>query len=65
MNGTARGNVVIVATATRGYIIYLHVAYERRRLQATYDTHWFERVLKTVDVRPEDALDASNPSESP
>lgn len=58
-HGAARGNVVIVATATRGYIIYLHEAYERR-LQATYDTHWFERVLlKTVDLRPEDALDAS------
>lgn len=64
-HGAARGNVVIVATATRGYIIYLHVA-DERRLQATYDTHWFERVLlKTVDLRPEDALDASNPSASP
>ena len=52
----ASGSVVIVATATRGYIIYLHVANERR-LQATYDTHWFERVLlKTVDLRPEDSL---------
>jgi hypothetical protein len=58
-HGAARGNVVIVATATRGYIIHLHVAVEGR-LQATYDTHWFERVLlKTVDLRPEDALDAS------
>jgi hypothetical protein len=57
-HGAARGNVLIVATATRGYIIYLHVPVERR-LQATYDTHWFERVLlKTVDLRPEDALDA-------
>jgi hypothetical protein len=55
----ASGSVVIVATDTRGYIIYLHVA-DERRLQATYDTHWFERVLlKTVDLRPEDALDAS------
>jgi hypothetical protein len=58
-HGAALGHVVIVATATRGYIIYLHVA-DERRLQATYDTHWFERVLlKTVDLRPEDALDAS------
>jgi hypothetical protein len=64
-HGAALGHVVIVATATRGYIIYLHVA-DERRLQATYDTHWFERVLlKTVDLRPEDALDASSPSESP
>ena len=58
-HGAALGHVMIVATATRGYIIYLHVA-DERRLQATYDTHWFERVLlKTVDLRPEDALDAS------
>ena len=64
-HGAALGHVVIVATATRGYIIYLHVA-DERRLQATYDTHWFERVLlKTVDLRPEDALDAVSPSESP
>jgi hypothetical protein len=64
-HGAALGHVVIVATATRGYMIYLHVA-DERRLQATYDTHWFERVLlKTVDLRPENALDALGPSEYP
>lgn len=58
-HGVARGNILIVATATRGYIIYLHVA-DERRLQAAYDTHWFEReLLKTVDLRPEDAVDVS------
>lgn len=60
----AGGHVVIVATATRGYIIYLHVA-DERRLQATYDGGWFEAALETVNLRPEDALDALNPSESP
>ncbi len=60
----ASGQVVIVATATRGYIIYLHVA-DDPLLQATYDGEWFEVALETVDLRPEDALDASNPSESP
>lgn len=60
----ARWNVVIVAKATRGYIIYLLVA-DERRLQATYDWHWFRRVLlETLGLRPEDSLDASNPSES-
>jgi hypothetical protein len=60
-----RGNVLVVATATRGYVIYLHVA-DERRLQAIYDMHWFERVLlKTVDLRPEDALVAPSPSASP
>jgi hypothetical protein len=58
------GNTAIVATATRGYIIYLHVA-DERRLQATYDRDWFEAALETVDLRPEGAADASNTSESP
>jgi hypothetical protein len=60
----AGGHVVTVATATRGYIIYLHVG-DERLLQATYDWDWFEAALETVDLRPEDALDALNPSESP
>ena len=59
-------DLLIVATATRGYIINLHVANDRL-LQATYghETDWFEAALKTVDLRPEDALDARSPSESP
>jgi hypothetical protein len=63
---------LIVTTATRGYIIYLHVAGTRtagrvdRPLQATYGEDWFDPVLlETVDLRPEETLDASNPSESP
>ena len=60
----AGGHAVTVATATRGYIIYLHVA-DERRLQAKYDGDWFEAALETVDLRPEDALDPLNPSESP
>ncbi len=67
----AGGHVVTVATATRGYIIYLHVG-DGRLPQATIDElskevngDWFEAALETVDLRPEDALDALNPSESP
>ncbi|MEX0650465.1 MAG: hypothetical protein WD186_00360 [Actinomycetota bacterium] len=60
----AGGHVVTVATATRGYIIYLHVG-DERLLQATYDWDWFEAALETVDLHPEDALDALNPSQSP
>jgi hypothetical protein len=48
------GHFVKVATATRGYIIYLHVE-DERRLQATYDRDWFEAALETVDLRPEAA----------
>ncbi|HZA26432.1 MAG TPA: hypothetical protein VE915_02135 [Actinomycetota bacterium] len=57
------GYVVAVETATRGYVIYLHVEGERR--VRTYDSDWFEAALETVDLHPEDALDALNPSESP
>ena len=41
---------MIVATATRGYIIHLHVG-DERPLQATYDGDWFEAALETVDLR--------------
>jgi hypothetical protein len=61
--GDAGDHVVFVATATRGYIIQLHVG--NARLLETYDGDWFEAALETVDLRPADALDALNPSESP
>jgi hypothetical protein len=51
----ALGHVVIVATDTRGYIIHLHVA-DERRIQATYDGEWFETAIQTLDLLPEDAL---------
>jgi hypothetical protein len=71
-----KDSFAIVATATRGYIIYLHVGDE---VPATYPVPDFEgdafsdrsdgdggdAALETVDLRPEDALDALNPSESP
>jgi hypothetical protein len=73
-------SVAIVATATRGYIIYLHVG-DGRLPQATlgeldkeanhlpvppgFPHDWFDAALYTVDLRPEDAVDALNPSESP
>ena len=61
------GDIVIFATPTRGYVIYLHVA-DEPSLQAIYDEQWFSEeggVLETVELRPEDALDTVNPSESP
>lgn len=54
---------MFASTATRGYVIYLHV---EPRLGASYDWDWFEAgLLETVDLRPEDALDALNLSETP
>jgi len=62
----SRGQILFFATASRGYIIFLHAANDRR-LKATYNAHWFwgrDGVLKTVEL-PEDASDTSNPSASP
>jgi hypothetical protein len=56
-------HVVLVATDTRAYIILLHLRNER--LRETYGGPWFEAALETVDLRPEEALDALNPSQSP
>jgi hypothetical protein len=82
----ASGSVWIVATATRGYVIYLYVGHE---VPATYPVPDFEGAavfgeaaargeapevsgvggptgfLETLDLRPRDAVDALNPSESP
>jgi hypothetical protein len=64
--GTPAGidNVMIVATATRGYLIYLHVA-DEPRIRTTYDWDWFEATVETVDLHPEDAIDPLDPSPSP
>jgi hypothetical protein len=54
---------VAAATATHGYIIVLHVGDEQH--PAAYGWGWFESVLETVDLRPEDAVDAPSPAASP
>jgi Tol biopolymer transport system component len=43
-------HVVQVATATRGYVIHLHVA-DDPTLQATYDEAWFDALLETVELQ--------------
>ena len=54
--GTARDaadtgdRVVVVATATRGYIVQVHLG--NRQLIRTYDGDWFEAMLETVDLLP-------------
>ena len=47
--------IVIFATATRGYVIYLHLG---DQTDPPYDEAWFDRLLETVDLRPEDAVNA-------
>lgn len=53
--------VAVVATADRGYWIQL---YTGSSAPVTYDQAWFEEVLGTVQLHPEDAVDAA-PSPSP
>ena len=57
------GCLVAVATATRGYIIVLHVGNERH--PEAYGWGWFKSVLETVNLRPEDAVDGLSPAASP
>jgi hypothetical protein len=57
------GHIVIFATATRGYVIYLHDLNKPQAPQKSYG-HWFHAILETV-VLSEDAFDMSSPSASP
>lgn len=61
---SAGGHHLMVATDTRGYLIYLHVA-DERALQETYDGDFFENLLKTVDLEPVTAPDGPSPTMSP
>jgi hypothetical protein len=48
------------ATPTRGYVIALYVGDEEH--PEAWGWGWFESVLNTVDLRPEDAVDALTPA---
>ena len=53
--------VAVVTTAGRGYWIQL---YTGSGAPVMYDPAWFEQVLATVQLQPEDAVDVA-PSASP
>ena len=57
-------DAVAVTTAGRGYSIWLHASGDDPRAVAPYDRAWFEQVLATVQLQPEDAIDAA-PSATP
>ena len=57
-------DVAVVTAAGRGYLIGLSVSGDDPDVVAAYDRAWFEEVLATVQLRPEDAVD-SRPSPSP
>ena len=46
--------MAVVATAGRGYWFQI---YTGDSAPATYDQAWFEEVLATVQLHPEDAID--------
>jgi hypothetical protein len=56
--------VAVVTTAGRGYHIDLWISPDNLDLIAQYDRAWFEEVLATVQLHPEDAID-SGASPSP
>ena len=56
---------VAVTTAGRGYWIRLFTSNDDRSVAvAPYDRAWFEEVLATVQLQPEDAVDVA-PSATP
>jgi hypothetical protein len=57
-------NAAAVTTDGRGYLIRLYTSPDEPSLSVTYDRAWFEEVLATVQLRPEDAVDVA-PSASP
>jgi hypothetical protein len=50
-------NVAVVTTAGRGYWIQLYTGGDDPLAYAAYDRGWFEEVLATVQLHPEDAVD--------
>jgi len=50
-------NVVVVTTAGRGYWIQLYTSRDDPAAVAPYDRAWFEEVLASVQLHPEDAVD--------
>ena len=49
--------VLFVAKGDRGYLILLRVSPDEPWLAPVHDRAWFESVLATVQLRPEDAVD--------
>ena len=58
------GNLALVVSGGRGYQILLYTSGDDAGLESVYDRTWFEAVLATVQLLPEDAIDGA-PSASP
>jgi hypothetical protein len=53
-----------VSAGDRGYLILLYVSGDDSAVGVTYDRAWFEEILATVQIRPENAVDMT-PSGTP
>jgi hypothetical protein len=62
--GAGDCNVVAVTTDGRGYMFALYTSGDEAWLGPTFDRAWFEEVLATAQLHPEDAVDTL-PSPSP
>ncbi len=62
--GAGECDVAVVTSAGLGYWIQLYTGGDDPSAVAPYDRAWFEEVLATVQLNPEDAVD-SGPSPSP
>jgi hypothetical protein len=62
--GICSSAVTVVSAGDRGYIILLYVSGDDPADAGTYDQDWFEQLIATVQIRPEEAVDVA-PSASP
>jgi len=60
--GVADCNWAAVTTDGRGYTLRLYTSSDEPWLSTTYDRAWFEEVLATVRLQPEDAVDVAPPA---
>jgi len=56
-NGSLCGTVAAFSVGNRGYFIRLYTSGDEPWLGTTYDSAWFKGLLKTVQLRPQDAID--------
>lgn len=55
--GAGDCNVAAVTTDGRGYVLALYTSGDEPWISVAYDRAWFEEVLGTVQLHPEDAVD--------
>ena len=57
--GAGQCKVAVVTTDGRGYMILAGISNDVPSIAALYDRAWFEEVLATVQLHPDDAVDAA------